>query len=182
MTAGCSSKATQPRHTGDREAGGSGGRVTRGLGEQGEVGKKAANLSSPARASRSSAVRLGKSSSLSLAFPAAIFFSSSPREAAAAESTAAAESDTPHDFMETQRHWQSHGDQRERSRTPASSSSSGDHTTCVSMMRVCVPGRVNTPPYCGSTSTSPPELAVTRDRGAPHAGDQSCLVYTVLSV
>lgn len=56
-------------------------------------------LSRPDRASLSSAVKLAKSSSLwPLAFPAAIFFSSSPKGAAEA-----AASDTPHDFMETQR-------------------------------------------------------------------------------
>lgn len=55
-------------------------------------------LSSPPSASLSSAVRLGDASSLSpLAFPAAIFFSSSPKAAAAA----AVASDTPQDFMET---------------------------------------------------------------------------------
>lgn len=65
-------------------------------------------LSSPPSASLSSAVRLGDASSLSpLAFPAAIFFSSSPKAAAAA---AAVASDTPQDFMETQRIHNSNAD------------------------------------------------------------------------
>lgn len=65
-------------------------------------------LSSPLSASLSSAVRLGDASSLSpLAFPAAIFFSSSPKAAAAA---AAVASDTPQDFMETQRIHNSNAD------------------------------------------------------------------------
>lgn len=64
-------------------------------------------LSSPPSASLSSAVRLGDASSLSpLAFPAAIFFSSSPKAAAAA----AVASDTPQDFMETQRIHNSNAD------------------------------------------------------------------------
>lgn len=63
-------------------------------------------LSSPPSASLSSAVRLGDASSLSpLAFPAAIFFSSSPKAAAAAVA-----SDTPQDFMETQRIHNSNAD------------------------------------------------------------------------
>ena len=69
--------------------------------QTGRVGDGDPYLSSPPSASLSSAVRLGDASSLSpLAFPAAIFFSSSPKAAAAA---AAVASDTPLDFMETQR-------------------------------------------------------------------------------
>ena len=62
------------------------------------------NLSISAKLSLSCAVSLGKSSSVSLAFPAAIFFSSSPAAPRLRAATqAAAASDTPHDFMETQR-------------------------------------------------------------------------------
>lgn len=63
-----------------------------------------ANLSIPAKLSFSGAVSFGKSSSISVAFPDAIFSSSlpaTPRLRAAAE--AAAVSDTPHDFMDTKK-------------------------------------------------------------------------------
>lgn len=65
------------------------------------------DLSIPTKLSLSWAVSVGKSSSVSLAFPAAIFFSSSPPPAAAeaeprlrAAAQAATATDTPHDCME----------------------------------------------------------------------------------
>lgn len=62
------------------------------------------DLSIPAKLSLSWAVSVGKSSSVSLAFPAAIFFPSSPLQEAEprlrAAAQAAAASDTPHDCME----------------------------------------------------------------------------------
>lgn len=83
----------------------------------GRVGDGDPYLSSPPSASLSSAVRLGDASSLSpLAFPAAIFFSSSPKAAAAA---AAVASDTPLDFMETQRIHNSDADTPPRGPGPA---------------------------------------------------------------
>ena len=61
------------------------------------------DLSIPAKLSLSGAVSVGKSSSVSLAFPAAIFFPSSPPEEAEprlrAAAQAAAARDTPHDCM-----------------------------------------------------------------------------------
>lgn len=75
---------------------------------------KASNLSIPTKLSFSCAVSFGKSSSISVAFPDAIFSSSlpaTPRLRAAAE--AAAVSDTPHDFME--KNWE---DQRHRATPP----------------------------------------------------------------
>lgn len=63
------------------------------------------DLSIPAKLSLSWAVSVGKSSSVSLAFPAAIFFPSSPLEEEAeprlrAAAQAATARDTPHDCME----------------------------------------------------------------------------------
>lgn len=75
---------------------------------------KRSDLSIPPRLSFSCAVSFGKSSSISVAAPDAIFSSSlpaTPRLRAAAE--AAAVSDTPHDFMEKKR-----GGRRNRA-TPA---------------------------------------------------------------
>lgn len=70
------------------------------------------DLSIPTKLSLSWVVSVGKSSSVSLAFPAAIFFPSSPPEEAEPRLRAAAQAatatDTPHDCMEKSRH----GDKR----------------------------------------------------------------------
>lgn len=62
------------------------------------------DLSIPTKLSLSWVVSVGKSSSVSLAFPAAIFFPSSPPEEAEPRLRAAAQAatatDTPHDCME----------------------------------------------------------------------------------
>ncbi len=62
---------------------------------------RGSDLSTRARASLSCALIRGESSSGSLAFPAAIFFSSSP--AALRRRAAATASDARHDFMESRR-------------------------------------------------------------------------------
>lgn len=69
-------------------------------GGRGRLHGRSSNLSVPSKRSLSCAVSFGKSSSISVAVPDAIFSSSlpaTPRLRAAAD--AAAASDTPHDFM-----------------------------------------------------------------------------------